>query len=93
MRTTPVNKKLNMMLAKGTAEELAKKYNISYEQAWNLFKKSRTFKVVLNASDEFYQDVPANVLDLWENERLFGAIIDSENRAYGALKSQQLGSV
>ena len=35
--------------------------------------------------------MPEDVLDLWENERLFGFPIDSEDRAYGALKKEELG--
>ncbi|MBD5316546.1 MAG: hypothetical protein HDS11_02600 [Bacteroides sp.] len=79
-----------MFLAQGTAEEMAKKYNLKFEQAWNIFKKSDTFQSLINADDKYDQDMPKDILDLWENEKLFGFNVDSEARAYGILEGQRL---
>ena len=86
-----VDKEFNMLLAKGTAEEIAKTYNLKFSQAWNLFKKSETFKSVMNASDEYYLDMPSDIMDLWQNEKLFGIMGDSEDRAYGGFRNEKLG--
>lgn len=80
-----------MFLAQATADLMAKKYNLSFNQAWSLFKKSETYKGLMNADDEYDQEMPEDVLDLWRNERLFGTKTDSESIAYRILEGVELG--
>ena len=83
-------KEFNVFLAKETAKELAKEYNLSFEQAWNLFKKSNVYEWVINSDGDYDQEMPVNIIDQWKNEKLFGYGMFTESISYGALKGKRL---
>ena len=64
------NRDFHLVLAKATSEIISKKFNISNEQAFNLFKLSDLFAKLMSSTDEFDQVVPEDLYELWKNERL-----------------------
>ncbi|MBD5316537.1 MAG: hypothetical protein HDS11_02555 [Bacteroides sp.] len=76
----------HLRLAHGVSDLIAKNFNITPEQAFNLFKTSKVYKVLMESSDEFNQTMPDELFELWTNERLVGIPVTEEDIKSGTLK-------
>ena len=80
------NREFHFVLAKATSEIISKKFNISNEQAFNLFKLSDLFAKLMSSTDEFDQVMP----ELWKNERLVGYPVSDTEIKDGLLQGMSL---
>ena len=74
--------------ASATSKLIAERLNIYPEQALALFKQSKLYQDLVNSTGEFDQMLPADLFDLWKNERLTGYPISSSDIENGLLKEK-----
>lgn len=84
------DKEFHLMLANATSEIIAKKFNISFKQASNLFKSSKIFDKLINSTDEFDQMMPSDLYNLWKNERLTSIPVTDADIENGILRKMRL---
>lgn len=81
-------KQFHNQLAEATSDLIAKRLNIYPKQALNFFQ-SRIYQDLMASEDEFDQMMPADLFDLWQNERLFGISVSSSDIDNGLLKDKR----
>ncbi|MBD5316549.1 MAG: hypothetical protein HDS11_02615 [Bacteroides sp.] len=76
--------------AKAITSMIALKFGLEFNQTWDLFIQSRVYQMIINEDEKIKGLSLDEIEDLWENERLFGQIISSEEVQAGALRYKKL---